>query len=201
MKLKRFPSRRWLPGLCLAAAPLAQAHPAPGPAVGFGAGVAHPFSGWDHLLALLAIGLWAARLYAPCLIPLAFLTLMAVGAALGHWTGAVPGAEQAIAASVLVFGLLAANTVRLPARVSFALVGFFALFHGAAHGAEMPATASGLAYGAGFVTASALLLGAGAGLGALFEREATRIPQFAGWVIALVGAVLSVRSFLGGNFF
>lgn len=199
MKSKHAAFRRLLPLLVLAAAPLAQAHPGHGPAAGFAAGIVHPFGGWDHILAMVAVGLWAARLYARWLIPMVFLAMMAAGAAFGHLAGAVPGAEQAVAASVLVFGLLVANTAQLPARLSFALVGFFAIFHGIAHGAEMPATVAGLAYGAGFLAASALLLAMGAGLGTLFDRESARLPQFAGWVIAAAGAVLSALSLMSGN--
>ncbi len=185
--------------LGLAGAPLALAHPGHGPSVGFAAGFAHPLGGWDHVLAMAAVGLWAARPYARCLIPGAFLVMMTVGAAAGHWTGAVPGGEQFIAASVLAFGLLTADAVRLPSRVSIGLTGFFALFHGAAHGAEMPATAAGLAYGAGFVAATILLMAAGVGLGELAGRKLARVPQFAGWVVAAAGAVMLVLSFTPGS--
>lgn len=200
MKPKRAPSALPLLSLLLlAGAPLAQAHPGHLPAVGFAAGAAHPFGGWDHVLALTAVGLWAARLYARWLIPAAFLTMMAAGAVCGHFFGAVPGVEQTVAASVLVFGLLAALTARIPARLSFGLVGFFAFFHGLAHGAEMPATADGLAFGAGFLSASALLLAAGAGLGACFDVESSRAPQYAGWVIAAAGIVLSILTWMPGH--
>jgi len=179
-----------LPIFFLASTSVALAHPGHGPADGIGAGFAHPLSGWDHLLAMLAVGIWAAQLRAPRLIPAAFLLLLAVGAAGGHLLGAVPGVEQAIAASVLVLGLLLARAVKLPVSIAAAIVGTFAVFHGLAHGAEMPATAGGLAYGAGFLAATALLLTAGVGLGMLSLRRSARLPQIAGWAIAAAGVAL-----------
>jgi len=142
----------------LAALPAAQAHPGHDEVMGLAGGFAHPFSGWDHLLAMLAVGYWAAQLRAPRLLAAAFLGAMALGALAGGWTGPIPGIEQAVAASVLVAGLLVALKVRMPAMAGAALAGVFALLHGAAHGAEMPATAGALAYGLGFVAATALLL-------------------------------------------
>src|ERR1017187_1907191 len=156
--------------LFLGAVPAAHAHPGLEPATGFAAGVAHPFSGWDHLLAMIAVGFWAAQLRAPRLLPAAFLTAMALGALAGHWAGPVPGLEQGVAASVLVLGLLIANQVRGPAGARAAWGGAFAIFHGAAHGAEMPAAAGALAYGCGFVAATAILLAAGLAGGNLCAR-------------------------------
>ena len=147
--------------LLLVAAPLAQAHPGHEGhdfTWDFSGGFAHPLSGWDHLLAMIAVGLWAAQLggRARWLVPSAFVGVMALGAALGHAGLMFPGVEQGIAASVLVLGLLIATAVRLPVAAGMALVGLFAGFHGIAHGAEMPATAGGLSYGAGFILATAL---------------------------------------------
>jgi len=106
----------------------------------FSGGFAHPLSGWDHLLVMIAVGLWAAQLggHARWLVPAAFAGVMALGAALGEEGVTFPGIEQGIAASVLVLGLLIAAAVRLPVTAGAALVGVFAIFHGLAHGAEMP---------------------------------------------------------------
>ncbi len=181
--------------LLLAAAPLAQAHPGhegDGFTWDFSGGFAHPLSGWDHLLAMIAVGLWAAQLdgRARWLVPSAFVGVMALGAALGHAGLMFPGVEQGIAASVLVLGLLIATTVRLPVAAGMALVGIFAVFHGLAHGAEMPATAGGLSYGAGFILATALLHAAGVGLGMMAARFSANAAKLAGWAIAASGVVL-----------
>ena len=100
----------------------------------FSGGLVHPLSGLDHLLAMIAVGLWAAQLggRARWLVPAAFVGVMALGAALGHAGMNFSGMEQAIAASVLVLGLLVARSVRLPVAAGMALVGVFALFHGLA---------------------------------------------------------------------
>jgi urease accessory protein len=162
----------------------------------FSAGLAHPLSGWDHLLAMLAVGLWAAQLggRARWLVPASFVALMTAGAALGHAGWQIAGTEQAIAASVLVLGLLVAGAVRLPVIAGMLLVGAFALFHGVAHGAEMPATAAGLSYGAGFVAMTALLHAAGLGAGALAARRAStdRLARIAGGAIACAAVLMVV---------
>jgi urease accessory protein len=155
----------------------------------FGAGFAHPVSGLDHLLAMVAVGLWAAQLggCARWLVPAAFVGVMALGGALGGAGVTVPGLEQAIAASVLVLGLLIAASVRLPVVAGMALAGGFAVFHGVAHGAEMPSAAGGLGYGAGFVAATALLHAAGVGFGLLAGKVLARLLRFAGWGVAAAG--------------
>ncbi len=176
--------------ILLAAAPAAQAHPGLGPHTGFSDGLAHPFSGWDHLLAMLAAGYWAAQVRHRFALPAAFLGAMAVGAVAGHWTGAVPGIEQGIAASVFSLGLLIALRARVTMPAGAAWVGAFAFLHGAAHGAEMPATAGAMAYGLGFALATALLLTAGVAAGSLassLPREGRSAP---GWAFAAAGLVL-----------
>lgn len=180
----------------LAIAGLAHAHPGHdgdhGLTWDFSGGLAHPFSGWDHVLAMVAVGLWAAQLggRARWLVPTAFVGAMTLGTALGHSGFALPGTEQGIAASVLVLGLLVAAAVRLPVAVGMGLVGVFAIFHGLAHGAEMPATAGGLGYGAGFVAATALLHATGVGLGVFAARSSGRVAKSAGWAIAACGVAL-----------
>ncbi len=176
--------------LFLAAVPVAQAHPGHDQSMGLAGGFAHPFSGWDHLLAMLAVGFWAAQLRAPRLLPAAFLLAMALGALAGGWTGPLPGLEQGVAASVFVAGLLIARQVRMPAAAGAAWVGAFALLHGAAHGAEMPASAAALGYGFGFLGGTALLLAAGVLAGNLAERLPARASRASGWVIAAAGLAL-----------
>jgi urease accessory protein len=178
--------------LFFAAASAAQAHPGLSHAHGIASGFAHPFSGWDHLLAMLAIGLWAAQLggRACWRVPAAFVGVLAASAVAGHFLGIIPGLDQGIAATVLALGLLVAFAGRLPLAASLALAAVFAVFHGLAHGAEMPATAGGLAYGVGFMSASALLTATGLGLGLAATRLSARAPRLLGWGIAAIGAGL-----------
>jgi urease accessory protein len=158
----------------------------------FRSGFLHPLSGFDHLVAMVAVGLWAAQLggRARWLVPVAFVSVMALGGALGRTGLTIPGVEQAIAASVLVLGLLIAMAVRPPVAVGMGLAGLFAIFHGFAHGAEMPATASGLGYGEGFIAATVLLHAVGLGLGLLGARLPVQTTKFAGWAVAAFGVVL-----------
>lgn len=130
---------------------------------GFAAGFAHPFSGVDHLLAMLAVGLWAAQNRRPAtwLLPIAFPLAMAAGAAAGIAGWTMTGLEFGIAGSVALLGLLVAGAVTLPAWAGAAVVSVFAAMHGLAHGNELPGGASPFAYGAGFMVATALLHVAG----------------------------------------
>lgn len=158
----------------------------------FSAGLAHPLTGWDHLLAMLAVGLWAWQLggRARWAVPASFVVAMTLGAALGRAGLHVPGLEPAIAASVLALGLLVATAARLPLAASAALVALFAAFHGLAHGAEMPAGATALGYGLGFVLATAALHAAGLALGLLTARQSERLAKYAGATVAVCGAIL-----------
>ena len=179
--------------LALLAPALAQAHPFHGTAHSFSAGFLHPLTGWDHVLAMVAVGLWAAQMRgrALWLVPAAFVSLMVVGGALGMTGVRVPLVEPGILASVLVLGLLIAGAVRLPVVAGMALVGVFAIFHGHAHGAELVGVASSMSCALGFVLATALLHGCGIGLGLLAQQ---RLPapalRFAGAAIALGGLCL-----------
>ena len=157
----------------LSLAAFAQAHPGHG-AGGFANGFAHPLHGLDHVLAMLAVGLWAAQLggRAKWLVPASFTGVMALGGALGMAGVALPFAEQGIAASVLILGVLIAAAVRLPLAASMGIVGLFALCHGHAHGAEMPVNAVGAVYALGFTAATALLHGCGIGLGVMMQGTA-----------------------------
>ncbi len=154
----------------------ANAHPFHAVSGGAAAGFLHPFSGFDHLLAMVAVGLWAAQLggRARWIVPGAFVLAMLAGGAAGFAGLVPPFAEQMIAASGLVFGLLIVTRTRLSPALGGALVGAFALFHGAAHAAELPAGASALAYVAGFCAATALLHAAGICAGSLIAQRFSR---------------------------
>jgi urease accessory protein len=154
-------------------------------------GLAHPISGIDHVLAMVAVGLLSAHLdgRALWLVPLSFLAVMVVGGALGMAGIQIPLAEAGIGLSVIVLGLAVAFQFNLPALAATALVGFFAVFHGYVHGTELPAAASGLPYAVGFIGATALLQGVGAGFGLLVGH---RVVQAGGGAMAVLGiAILS----------
>ena len=172
----------------------ASAHVGVGDAHGVMHGLAHPFSGADHVLAMTAVGLLAACLggRALWLLPLTFLSVMALAGFAGMAGGGVPHTEVGVALSVAVLGLAVAIQPTLSTRVASLLVGVFAVFHGHAHGAEMPANASGLAYGAGFLCASALLIGAGLGLGLAAAGQAygRRLVQLGGAATAVAGVAI-----------
>lgn len=135
---------------------LAMAHPGH-EAAGLLAGLAHPLTGLDHLLAMLAVGLWAAQQQgaARWALPLAFVGSMLAGAVLGNSGVTLPWTESAIAASVMAFSLLVVVAARLPMLAALCLTAVFALFHGVAHIQELPATGSVLSYASGFLLATA----------------------------------------------
>jgi urease accessory protein len=174
---------------------LAQAHPG-GPAHDLVHGFLHPIGGLDHVLAMVAVGLLAAQLggRALWLVPGAFVAVMAVAAAFGAVGIAPPRAETGIAASVLVLGAVVALRLGMPANLAAAIVGVFAIFHGVAHGAEMPQTMSGLSYGLGFVAATAVLHGVGIGIGLLAYRWSNAAGPTAlralGGCIAAIGVMM-----------
>ncbi|MBE7203269.1 MAG: HupE/UreJ family protein [Parafilimonas terrae] len=171
----------------------ALAHPGHGTATGAEAGFLHPLMGADHILAMVAVGLLAALKGGRALwaLPGSFLALMSAGAGLGMSGVALPHAETAIALSIVVFGLAAIVGLRAPVALLAALVGFFAVFHGYTHGAEMPDTASGLSFGLGFLIATALLHGAGLALGAAATRiGASRGAPALGAVVTTAGLAL-----------
>lgn len=178
-------------GILMGAAllPAAQVHTLGASGSGLAEGIIHPFLGLDHLLAMIAVGLWAAQLggRATWLTPAAFAMVMAGAALLGSLGMELPMLEPAVASSVLVSGLLVACAVRLPPAASVCLVGLFALFHGYAHGLELPQAASPALYGAGFILATASVHGIGLGLGILTGRYGSRVG---GALIALTGLFL-----------
>jgi urease accessory protein len=149
---------------------VAHAHPLQSTSYGLEAGFAHPFLGLDHMLAMLAVGLWASQSddrRARWLVPSAFVVTMAFGGWAGLEGLPLPFDEAGIAASLVLLGVLLALAVRLPLVAGAALVGLFAIVHGHAHGTEMPLTASPVLYGLGFMTATALLHAGGIALGVL----------------------------------
>ncbi len=162
---------------------------------GFVAGFVHPLMGLDHLLAMLGIGLWASQLgrRAVWMVPVAFVAAMIGGAALSLSGAALPMVEFGIAGSVLVIGALIALGTRMPVALAMSLAGGFALFHGHAHGTELPGFAHPAVYGAGFVAATALLHGAGLGLACLVRHSAARLPfRMAGAAMAAIGGGLLI---------
>jgi urease accessory protein len=157
---------------------------------GFAAGFLHPLMGLDHMLAMLGVGVWAAQLgkRATWLVPAAFVAVMITGAGLALAGAPLPMVEFGIAGSVLVIGALIAFGTRLPAGVAMSLAGLFALFHGHAHGTELPGFAHPAAYGAGFVAATALLHASGVAIALAVRQHAARLPfRIAGAMMALVG--------------
>lgn len=175
---------------------VAHAHVGVGDTQGFVHGFAHPVGGLDHVLAMVAVGLFAAYLggRALWLVPSAFVLAMAVGGALGISGVSVPFVELGIAASVIVLGVAVALQWSMPTAAAMALVGFFAIFHGYAHGAEMPGDASGVSYALGFMLATAILHLAGIGIGLAIGRFGSRISRLAvqagGSAMALAGAAI-----------
>ena len=174
----------------------AEAHTGINTMRGFQHGFGHPFSGLDHLLAMVAVGLYAVSLggRAMYLVPAAFVAMMAVGGAIGISAIALPFVEIGIAVSVLVLGAAVALRIPLSTVAAVALVGCFAVFHGHAHGAELPLGASGFSYAVGFVVATALLHAVGIALGLstryATEQTARTAAQAAGAAIALAGVGL-----------
>ena len=157
------------------------------------AGFAHPFTGLDHLAAMVALGIWSAMTTRRAWIaPLAFAGTLLVGALLGLAGATLPAVEPMIAASLLVLGLLLATNARLPAAAGAALAAVFALFHGLAHGAELAGPTAAFAL-IGMVAATALLHGAGIGIGLLLRSRAAWLPRVAGAAVALFGIALLVN--------
>ncbi len=190
--------RRTLLAAALVLVPsLALAHPGlPGHTHDLATGFVHPFGGLDHVLAMVAVGLLAAQLggRALWLVPASFLAAMAAAGLAGMSGIGLPMTELGIAASIVVLGGAIALRLTMPVAAAMALVGFFAMFHGYAHGLETPETASGLSYGLGFVAATALLHGLGivTGLarGRLDGTVGRNLVRIAGSMAAMIGLVM-----------
>lgn len=175
----------------LAAATSVLAHTGEGISGGFVSGLTHPIFGWDHVVAMVAVGLWGAILGRPAIwiLPIVFPLIMAVGAALGVAGVPVPFIEIGIALSGVVLGLLIVFMINAPMPAAAILVGIFAIFHGHAHGTELPDAANPIAYAVGFVIATGLLHLFGILFGTLVASEPGKWAVRAGGAaIALVGA-------------
>lgn len=167
------------------------AHPQKGAAVGFLTGFYHPISGLDHVLAMVAVGLWGAQLGAPAiwLLPVAFPMVMAMGGTLGLLGVPLPGTEYGIALSAILLGVVVLFEVRPPLAAAAALVGFFAIFHGYAHGTELPPGQSAMLYSIGFVLATGCLHAVGIGIGTVHKWAwGQKLVRFAGALVAVGGA-------------
>jgi urease accessory protein len=166
------------------------AHAETGTIGGFVSGFVHPLTGLDHIVAMVAVGLWGAYLGAPAmwLLPVVFPVVMAFGGALGILGVPLPGVETGIALSGVALGLMVAFAARPPLWVAAVLVGIFAIFHGHSHGKEMPLSANAMTYAVGFVIATGLLHLSGIALGLLVKWPWGRIVVRAtGGAIAVVG--------------
>ncbi len=169
---------------------------------GFIHGFQHPLDGLDHILAMVAVGLWASQLGRKAIwaLPLTFMGVMLVGGTIGMNTSLnLPGIEPAILASDLVLGGLILATIRLSIPISTSLVGIMAIFHGYAHGTEMPTQVSSLEYATGFIFATALLHAIGLGTALLIQKyRQSQLVQFAGASIML-GSLILIAKFALGN--
>jgi len=168
----------------------ALAHTGEGYGGGFVAGFTHPILGWDHVAAMVAVGLWGAFLGAPAIwiLPVVFPLVMAFGAVAGIIGIPVPAIEAGIALSAVVLGLMIVFALRPPIWIAAVIVGAFAIFHGYAHGTEVPATANAFAYAVGFVISTGLLHLAGIAFGLLIRWPAGRVAvRGAGGLIAFAG--------------
>jgi urease accessory protein len=174
----------------LAFAGIASAHEATGLAGGFSSGFMHPILGWDHVIAMVAVGLWGAFLGNPAIwiLPVVFPLVMAFGGALGVMGVPVPAVETGIAVSAIVLGVMVAAAARPNVWIAAAIVGLFAIFHGHAHGTELPGAVNPIAYSLGFVIATGLLHLCGIAFGALAQWPAGKmVVRAGGGAIALAG--------------
>jgi urease accessory protein len=175
----------------------AMAHEQSGVPGGLASGFLHPLTGLDHLVAMLAVGLWGAQLGAPAIwiLPITFPLVMAVGGVLGVLGVPVPIPQVVIALSALMLGAAVAARLRLPFAAAAIVVSVFAIFHGHAHGTELPTAANPLAYGIGFVVATGLLHVCGIAIGTLSRSTAgAKLIQGLGAVIAALGGYFLVIS-------
>jgi urease accessory protein len=168
----------------------ALAHAQGGEAAGLLSGLRHPVSGLDHILAMVAVGLWGAQLGPPALwlLPVTFPMVMAFGGMLGLMGLALPGIEIGIAASAIILGVMVGWEARPPFWAAAVIVGFFAIFHGHAHGAELPPGADAMLYSIGFVAATGCLHATGIGIGLIHRWPAGKVTlRAAGVAVAIAG--------------
>ena len=171
-------------------APSAHAHIEQGQAIGFVTGLEHPWSGLDHVLAMIAVGIWGAQLGNPAIwiLPVIFPMVMSLGAMMGLLGIPLPGIEIGIAVSAILLGAMVLGEVKPKLYIAAIMVGFFAIFHGHAHGTELPAGQSGLLYSMGFVIATGVLHGIGITIGLIHRWPAGKLAlRGAGAFIAVMG--------------
>jgi urease accessory protein len=170
---------------------LAWAHVESGEAGGFLSGLSHPVSGLDHVIAMVAVGLWGAQLGIPALwvLPVAFPMMMAFGGVLGLIGIPVPGVEVGIAVSAVVLGALVLGQIRLPLIAAVCLVAVFAVFHGHAHGTELQAGQNAMLYSLGFVIATGLLHGVGIATGLIHRWDLGRQALRGAGALVMLGGL------------
>ncbi len=191
-ELRYWGSLVWLLVLagCFIFTPSAHAHVQQGQAVSFLTGLEHPWSGLDHVLAMIAVGLWGAQLGNPAIwtLPIIFPLVMSFGAMMGLLGIPLPGIEIGIAASAIVLGIMVLGEIRPKLIVAATLVGCFAVFHGHAHGTELPAGQSGILYSMGFVAATGCLHGVGIAIGLIHRWPLGKLMlRGSGALIAVMG--------------
>jgi len=195
------PARQSLLILCLLLCPLTVfAHQRGGEVIGFASGFWHPISGIDHILAMVAVGMWGAQLGAPAIwvLPVVFPMVMALGGTMGLVGVKLPGIELCIALSALALGFAVFREARPKLWISATIVGVFAIAHGHAHGTELPLGASGVLYSIGFVMATGLLHALGIGIGLVHRWTAGRVAlRVAGAVVAMGGVFFLWKAISG----
>lgn len=172
-------------------------HEAGGEAAGFLSGLRHPVSGWDHILAMVAVGLWGAQLGPPSVwaLPVTFPMVMALGGFLGLLGVPLPAVELGIAISAIVLGLMVLFEAEPPLWVAGVVVAFFAVFHGYAHGTELPPGANGLLYSVGFVIATGCLHAVGITIGLIHRWPMGRaVLRTVGGGVSLAGVIFLWRA-------
>lgn len=182
----------WIAAVILVLPDLAAAHIEGGQAGGFITGLQHPWSGYDHILAMIAVGLWGAQLGNPAtwVLPVTFPIIMSLGAMLGLLGIPLPGIEAGIAISAILLGGMVFGEVRLHLAIAMVMVGIFGLFHGHAHGTELPAGQNGMLYSVGFVIATGCLHGLGILIGLIHRWPAgQKALRAVGAAIALMGCL------------
>jgi len=180
-------------------APSANAHVEQGQAIGFVTGLEHPWSGLDHVLAMIAVGIWGAQLGNPALwlLPVTFPMVMSLGAMMGLLGIPLPGIEAGIAVSAILLGAMVFGEVKPKLFIAALMVGFFAIFHGHAHGTELPPGQSGLLYSMGFVIATGVLHGIGIIIGMIHRWPAGKLAlRGVGAFIAAMGVFFLWRALI-----
>ena len=173
------------------------AHVGSSEAGGFLTGLQHPISGFDHVMAMIAVGLWGAQLGTPAvwILPVVFPMMMAMGGNLGLMNIPLPGVETGIAFSAVILGLMVLAEARLKIPLAMVIIAFFAIFHGHAHGTELPTGQSGLLYSIGFVTATGCLHGMGIAIGLVHRWQIGRLVlRGAGSFVCAGGIYYLVRA-------